>query len=129
MLEDFSFPTKGKVDRINQGESYDPARLTAEMEDFLAQVQRAAEPYGTKISLRVERNTLAGAETLSGVTPQLLEKYAARIWVENDGLIPAPQDLLEQAGISGGADRLVLVTAAYAEDGSVAQAVLFPAEQ
>ena len=129
VLEDFSFPTKGKVDRINRGESYDPARLTAEMEDFLAQVQRAAEPYGTKISLRVERNTLAGAETLSGVTPQLLEKYAARIWVENDGLIPAPQDLLEQAGISGGADRLVLVTAAYAEDSPVAQAVLFPAEQ
>ena len=129
VLEDFSFPTKGKVDRINRGESYDPARLTAEMEDFLAQVQRAAEPYGTKISLRVERNTLAGAETLSGVTPQLLEQYAARIWVENDGLIPAPQDLLEQAGISGGADRLVLVTAAYAEDSPVAQAVLFPAEQ
>lgn len=129
VLEDFTFPTKGKVDRINRGESYDPARLTAEMEDFLAQVQRTVEPYGTKISLRVERDTLAGAETLSGVTPQLLEKYAARIWVEDDGLTPAPQDLLEQAGISGGADRLVLVTAAYSEDGSVTQAVLFPAEQ
>ena len=129
MLEDFSFPVRGKVDRINRGDSYDPARFHDELEDLLAQVQKAAEPYGTKISLRVERDTLAGAESLSGVTPRLLEKYAARIWVEDDGLTPAPQDLLEPAGISGGPDRLVSVTAAYAEDSPVAQAVLFPAEQ
>lgn len=129
VLEDFSFPVRGKVDRINRGDSYDPARFHDELEDLLAQVQKAAEPYGTKISLRVERDTLAGAESLSGVTPRLLEKYAARIWVEDDGLTPAPQDLLEPAGISGGPDRLVSVTAAYAEDSPVAQAVLFPAEQ
>lgn len=128
VLEEFSFPTKGKVDRINRGESYDPARLTAEMEDLLARIQEAVEPYSTKISLRVERDTLAGAESLSGVTPQLLEKYAARIWVEDDGLNPAPQDLLEQAGITGGPDRLVSITDACAEDSPVAQAVLFPAE-
>lgn len=126
VLEHFAFPTQGKVDRINQGESYDPARLTAEMEDLLSQIQRAVEPYGTKLSLRVERDTLTGAETLSGVTPQLLEQYAARIWVEDDGLTPAPQDLLEPAGITGGTDRLVSVTAAYEEDSPVAQAVLFP---
>lgn len=128
VLEDFSFPTKGKVDRINQGESYDPARFTAELEDLLAQIQKAVEPYGTKISLRVERDTLAGAESHSGVTPQLLEKYAARIWVEDNGLTPALLDLLEQAGITGGEDRLVAVAAAYSEDSPVAQAVLFPAE-
>lgn len=126
VLEHFAFPTQGKVDRINRGESYDPARLTAELEDLLAQVQGAVEPHGTKISLRVERDTLTGAEALSGVTPQLLEQYAARIWVEDDGLIPAPQDLLESAGITGGTDRLVSVTSVYAEDGPVAQAVLFP---
>ena len=126
VLEHFAFPTQGKVDRINQGDSYDPARLTAELESLLAQVQGAVEPYGTKISLRVGRDTLTGAETLSGVTPQLLEQYAARIWVEDDGLIPAPQDLLEPAGITGGTDRLVSVTSTYTEDGPVAQAVLFP---
>lgn len=126
VLEHFAFPTQGKVDRINRGESYDPAQLTAEMEDLLSQIQRAVEPYGTKISLRVGRDTLTGAETLSGVTPQLLEQYAARIWVEDDGLTPAPQDLLESAGITGGTDRLVSVTSVYAEDGPVAQAVLFP---
>ena len=129
VLEDFSFPVRGKVDRINRGDSYDPARFSAELEDLLAQIQKAVEPYGTKISLRVERDTLAGAESLSGVTPQLLEKYAARVWVEEDGLTPAPQDLLEPAGISGGPDRLVSVTTAYTEDSPVAQAVLFPAEQ
>lgn len=124
VLEQFSFPTEGKVDRINRGDSYDPARFTAEMEDFLAQVHRAVEPYGTKLSLRVKRDALTGTETLSGVTPQLLEKYAARIWAEDDGLTPAPQDLLEPAGISGGPDRLVSIAAAYSEDSPVAQAVL-----
>lgn len=124
VLEQFSFPTEGKVDRINRGDSYDPARFTAELEDLLTQVRKAVEPYGTKLSLRVKRDTLAGAETLSGVTPQLLEKYAARIWAEDDGLTPAPQDLLEPAGISGGPDRLVSIAAAYSEDSPVAQAVL-----
>lgn len=128
VLEQFSFPTKGNMDRINRGESYDPDAFTAEMEEFLTQVQGAVAPYGTKLSLRVERDTLAGAENLSGVTPRLLEQYAARIWVEDDSLTPAPQDLLEPAGITGGPDRLVSVAAVYSEDSPVAQAVLFPAE-
>lgn len=128
VLEQFSFPTRGKVERINRGESYDPAAFTAELEGFLSQVQAAVEPYGAKISLRVERDSLAGTETLSGITPQLLEKYAYRIWVEDDGLTPAAQDMLEQAGITGGPERLVALTAAYTEDSPVDQAVLFPAE-
>lgn len=128
VLEQCSFPIRGEVDRINRGDSYNAARFTAELEALLAQVQGAVEPYGTKLSLRVERDTLAGAENLSGVTPQLLEQYAARIWVENDGLTPTPQDLLEPAGITGGPDRLVSITTAYMEDGPTAQAVLFPAE-
>lgn len=127
VLEDFSFPIHGKVERINRGESYDPARFSAELEHLLSQVQAAVEPYGAKLSLRVERDSLAGAETLSGITPQLLEQYAYRIWVEDDGLAPAAQDLLEQAGITGGPQRLVSITAAYAQDSPVAQAVLSPA--
>lgn len=128
VLEDFAFPVLGKVDRINRGESYNPAALTTEMEDFLAQARAAVEPYGAKISLRVGRDTLTGSESLSGVTPRLLEEYAHRIWIEDDGLSPAPQELLEPAGITGGTDRLVFITAAYTEDGPVTQAVLFPAE-
>ena len=112
---------------IGRGESYNPSQFTAQVEDFLTRVRAAVEPYGTKISLRVGRSTLEGGETASGVTPQLLEEYAHRIWVEADGQTPAPLDLLEGAGITGGEDRLVLVTHAR-EDTPLFQAVI-PSEE
>ena len=87
-------------------------------------MQGAVEPYGTKISLRMERDTLSGGESASGMTPQLAERYAYRVWVAEDGLLPAPQDLLEQAGITGGTERLVSIAAVRTEGSSVVQAVL-----
>lgn len=124
VLEEFYFPIQGNLDTIRRGESYDPSRFTAQLEDFLTQVRQAVEPYGTKISLRVGRDTLAGAESASGVTSQLLEKYAGRIWVEDDGLSPAPLDLLEQAGITGGEERLALIVSQPEADSPIFQAVL-----
>ena len=124
VLEQFCFPTQGSLDKITRGKSYDQAQFTAQVEAFLTQVQAAVEPYGTKLSLRVERDTLSGAENVSGMTAQLAERYAYRVWVEEDGQLPAPRDLLEQAGVTGGADRLVTVTAARTENSPVVQAVL-----
>lgn len=128
LLERFHFPTQGRVENISRGDRYNPARFTDEMEDLLEQIQQAVEPYGTKISLRVERDTLAGTENVSGVTAPLLERYAHRIWVEEDGLAPAPLDLLEQAGITGGAERLVEIRDAHVENAASPQAVLLPTE-
>ncbi|MCI8437539.1 MAG: hypothetical protein HFF41_06995 [Lawsonibacter sp.] len=124
LLEQWHFPIQGNVENITRGERYDPAQFTASLETFLGQVQTGIAPYGTRLSLRVERDTLAGTEQVSGVTAQLLEGYAARIWTAEDGLQPAPLDLLEQAGISGGRDRLVAIAAAPDEDRSGPQAVL-----
>lgn len=124
VLEEFYFPIRGNLDTIRRGESYDPSQFAVQLEDFLTQVRQAAEPYGTKISLRVGRDTLAGGESASGVTAQLLEKYAARIWVEDDGLTPAPLDLLEQAGITGGEERLVLIVSQPDTECASLQAVL-----
>ena len=124
VLEQFGFPTQGSLDKITRGKSYDASQFTAQLEELLIQVQGAVAPYGTKISLRMERDTLAGAESSSGLTPQLAEQYAYRIWVAEDGLLPAPRDLLEQAGITGGADRLVSIAAVRTEGSPVVQAVL-----
>jgi len=126
VLEQFHFPIQGSVDKITVGEAYDAAQFTAQVEALLTQARQAVEPYGTKISLRLERDTLAGAESLSGMTAQLAEQYAHRVWVTADGLLPAPLDLLEQAGISGGMDRLVEIAAVHAPDSTVTQAVLSP---
>ncbi len=123
VLEEFYFPIRGDLSTIRRGEAYDSSRFTVQLEDFLTQVRAAVEPYGTKISLRVGRDTLAGEESDSGVTPQLLEKYADRIWVEEDGQQPGPAALLEPAGITGGEDRLVLITGEPG-DGPIFQAVI-----
>lgn len=123
LLEQFHFPTQGNVGNIKQGDRYDPARFTGETEYLLEQVRQEVEPYGTKVSLRVERDTLAGEENISGVTAALLEQYAHRIWVEEDGLLPPPLDLFRQAGITGGADRLVSIAAARGEGSAATQAV------
>ena len=124
VLEQFAFPTAGRLERIARGDSYDPARFTPALEALLAQAEQAVSPYGAKISLRVERDTLAGAENTSGVTGTLLERYASRVWVTEDGLLPAPAELLERAGITGGEERLVSVAALRNEESAVFQAVI-----
>ena len=74
VLEQWHFPIEGNVENITQGEKYDPNRFTASLEEFLTKLGGAT---GAKISLRVSRNTLSGAESVSGVTPELLERYSA----------------------------------------------------
>ena len=76
----------------------------------------------------MERDTLTGGESSSGITAPLVEQYAGRVWMAEDGLLPAPLDLLEQAGITGGTDRLVAITPARTEGSQVVQAVLLPAQ-
>ncbi|WP_251318251.1 putative glycoside hydrolase [Flintibacter muris] len=121
VLEQFFFPVQGNVDNINQGDSYNPARFTAELEEFLTQVQAAVEPYGTKLSLRVDEDVLTSEGlALSGVTPQLLEQYACRIWTTHDGLyalsIP-PHEGYEQ-------ERMVEIVAQAVQDSEIFQAVI-----
>ena len=124
VLEQWHFPVQGNVDGINRGDRYDPAQFTYELENLLNRVEDAVSPYGTAISLRVERDTLSGAETVSGVTAQLLEQHARRVWTTEDGLLPDYLDLMRQAGITGGAERLVSAAPVRKEESAVTQAVI-----
>lgn len=123
LLEQCHFPVRGSVENIRQGDRYDPEHFTDELEDLLDQIRQAVEPYGAKVSLRVERGTLTREESVSGVTAPLLERYAHRIWMEEDGLLPAPLDLLQLVGITGGPERLVSIANQRVEGGAAAQAV------
>ncbi|USF27835.1 hypothetical protein N510_002792 [Firmicutes bacterium ASF500] len=123
VLEHYAFPVQGKLDRISKGRPAGAEERTAQVTALLTQVQQAAAPYGTKISLRVERDTLTGGENDSGITASLVEQYAGRVWMAEDGLLPAPLDLLEQAGITGGTGRLVVIAPAHTEGSQVVQAV------
>lgn len=118
VLEECCFPIGGKLDTIKQGESYEPVRFTAQLEDFLTRVRQAVEPYGTKISLRVERETLAGEESVSGVTLQLLEQYADRIWTGPEGLSALP------VRADGTLPQAVEIVPQAEEDRAVFQAVI-----
>lgn len=118
VLEQFFFPVQGNVAGINRGDSYDSSRFTAELEQLLTQVQTAAEPYGTKISLRVEEDALTGeGPALSGVTAQLLEQYAYRVWTSREGL-----SALAVQGYDR--ERTVEIVAEPSQDSEIFQAVI-----
>ena len=97
MLEHFTFPTQGNLETIARGDRYDPARFPQEVESFLTQVEQALAPYGTALSLRLEGDSLSEH---SGLTPQLVERFAGRVWT---GDLSA----LEGAGLALDQERLV----------------------
>ena len=123
VLEQFHFPVQGKLDAINRGESYDPAAFAGEVESLLTQVQAAVEPYGTKLSLRFTADVLTGeGPALSGVTAELLDRYAARFWTEQDGWTALG------SGIQDLTARTVEIVPEAGESRSRFQAVLLPEE-
>ena len=121
VLEDFYFPIQGNTTNINRGDSYDPAAFTAELESFLSQVQTAAEPYGTKISLRFPADLLTDeGRILSGVTDGLLDQFAYRLWSEQEGRIA----LSALSGIRDVSERTVEIVPQVSEDRTLFQAVI-----
>lgn len=119
VLEQFTFPTSGKLENINRGEGYDPARFSANLEDLLTRVQEAVEPYGTKISLRVESEALEHTE-LSGLSAPLLDRFAYRFWTGAEGQAA----LAGMAEIENAGERTVEIVTQAAEDRERFQAVL-----
>lgn len=119
VLEQFHFPIRGNVENIAQGERYDPARFTSTLESLLTQVQAALEPYDTKLSLRFEREALVEGYEISGVTVDLLDRFACRFWTDRDGWA-----VLSPAGVSDLQGRMVEVVAQAAEEREFFQAVL-----
>lgn len=117
VLEDFSFPYRGKLDRINRGESYDPDAFTAELEDFLDQVWEAVNQNAagtTVVSLRIDGEMLGEGSASSGVTPELLARFGDRIWSDKETL----------SGLSLQGGRKVEIVPRAEEDRTGFQAVI-----
>lgn len=118
VLECFSFPVLGKLDRINVGESYRPARFAAELEDFLSQVQDAVRQNAagsTVVSLQITGEMLGEGSASSGVTPELLTRFGERIWGDRESLSLLPD--LESG-------QTVEIVSQVREDRTVFQAVI-----
>lgn len=118
VLEDFTFPVRGKVDRINKGDSYAPDRFTADLEDLLTQVQEAVDGKAA-VSLHLTGDMLGEGSATSGVTSELLQQFGHRIWSDAEGLALLP-DL--QSG------QAVEIVPQADEDRKVFQAVIPAAE-
>lgn len=122
VLEQFCFPVGGNLENINRGEGYDPAAFDREAEAFLTQVQQALEPYGTRLSLRVTGEMLGEGSALSGVTAQLLDRYAYRLWTEPEDRPALAAELADTA------ERTVEIVPEVTEDADRFQAVISPEE-
>ena len=122
VLEQFHFPVRGNLENINRGEDYDPAAFAEQVEALLTQIQGALEPYGTRLSLRFTEDVLTG-QAGSGVTAELLDRFAFRLWSEPEGLTALGSGVPELSA------RAVEIVPAAAEDRGRFQAVIPPEEQ
>lgn len=123
LLDCCGFPTQGKVNAIVKNGSYKSGQFSQTVETFLNEVYRALEPYGTVLSLRVQRAVLTGEDTGSGLTAVGLEKFAGRVWMAEDAEEPSLVDLLAGAGVAQSEKRLVVVTDFLSGEEKNAQAV------
>ena len=118
ILEDFHFPVQGDLDKITVGKSYDAGQFTAQVEDFLTQVQEAVQGKSA-VSLRIAGADLGAGSAFSGVTPEMLERFGHRIWGDQESLSAL-------SGFESG--RTVQIVPQAEEDRTVYQAVIPPEE-
>ena len=119
LLEEYAFPVNGDLSRIVTGTSYDPDQFTQQVQSFLAQVKQALAPYGTRLSLRVSGELLAGDRASSGLSESILEEFADRLWTENPTNLAALLDQPEMKDVG-----LVRIVNEWSGDENLPQAVL-----
>lgn len=125
LLENSGYPIKGTLEYIKVGDVYDPTNLTAPVEAFYKEVTAALEGTGVKLSISTSREVMTGKGDQSGQTPELLGKYADRVYLPETepGELSALISTTEAAGIPG--DRLVyMVPKGTAPSETVSQLIL-----
>lgn len=124
LLDNWGYPAEGNLGYIKQGDAYDLEHLSQPVEEFLARAEAALEPYGTRLAFRSTWAVLEGDESPGGQTAQLLERYAQRVWLEapEDGMA----DLLSQAGLPEGEERLALLVEELDPDLDCSQGIWDP---
>lgn len=112
LLDCWSFPVQGSLDTIVRSGSYEDGQFEAGVERFLSQVHTALERYDTALAVQTDRTVLTGQDHVSGQTGAVLERWAHRIWVPEDGQLPALEELAGSAGIQEAEKRLVHILSA-----------------
>lgn len=122
LLESFAFPAEGDLDRIVQGERYDPQQWSGQVQAFLEQVEQELSPYHTQLALLIEWNSLSENGGASGLSIQLLDSLDCQLWMGNGEGQEELETLLTQAGV----DRAcrVKIVEQLDQQAAAAQAVL-----
>ncbi len=77
MLTDVSYPTEGKLDKVDYGTN----AKTDNMEDFLREMRAVLEPHGAALSVEVPASVLTeGRDDVSGLTLIGVAEFADRIY-------------------------------------------------
>ena len=100
VLDSAYFPDQGEVHVLAQSTNYPDTRTTV-VEQFWQEVTQALEGSEVRLSAQVRGDSLVEGGTTSGMTPQLLDQYAQRVWVTLDETTTQTQvtRALTQAGI------------------------------
>ncbi len=109
LLENACYPAEGDLSYIKKGDAYDPENLSGPVEQFYQEVADALEGTGVKLSLSTSKEVMDGAGNLSGQDPELLGRYAARIYVVPPEELGDYDEALSAAGME--ASDLVYVIA------------------
>jgi len=124
VLEHCAFPVLGNLEAVSRSGAYVSGDFAGTAQAFLQQVRAGVQPYGTKVSLRVEAAVLTGEDSASGLSAGLLESGADRIWLAGEQAGRDGAALLTGAGITRAQERLVLVQKQWDGGQTLAQAML-----
>lgn len=100
VLDSACFPDQGEVHVLAQSTNYPQLRTTV-VEQFWQELTQALEGSQVRLSAQVRGDSLVEGGITSGMTPQLLDQYAQRVWVTLDEGTTQTQvtSALTQAGI------------------------------
>lgn len=107
LLEHAGYPDAGEVHVLAECERF-PADRSAAPEQFLAQVREALEGTDTALGVYTTAEAVTGENSGSGITAELLARYADRVWLSVSAESPDPAAALSAAGVEG-PGRLVTV--------------------
>ena len=114
----------GEMGWIKRGPVYDLENLDVVVSAFLSKMEKALEPYGTRLAIRTGADVVANDGDLTGVTGAVLEQHAERIWMSEVDTDAPLAEVLSLAGVTRVGERLVIETAELVPEGTWEQAVL-----
>lgn len=81
MLECAGYPYFGETD-VLATDGLRPEDLSAPVAEFWRELKEALAERNVNLSMLVTEDMVVGADTYSGITPELLDQYADRVWVK-----------------------------------------------